>query len=265
MFNRVADKGQEHQWKPCKFENFKKFSGEDKTFSGRSELKPGSDFSILYSKINQTMVSPVISITVTSKQEKEYQRRSIRLPRIFIKNTRKNRYRIRRKPSAPHLKGVFPKEKKGYEEGKKADEIVTSMQQILREMKGLWKNMVTAYEKEIIRMTCRVAEKVVYGSVAVDHEIVKRSILHAFELIPEPVDVTIAVSTKDYEYIEEIKREFFETVEDLKHVSVISDPAVDRGGCKIETRSGQIDARLESRLHAIQQSLIDTCEKGRFG
>lgn len=264
MFNRVADKGQEHQWKPCKFENFKKFSGEDKTFSGRSELKPGSDFSILYSK-NQPDDGFTSYIHYCDEQtgKKNISGDQSVSPGFSSKKYPEEQVQDSQETERTAFERGFSEgEKKGYEEGeKKADEIVTSMQQILREMKGLWKNMVTAYEKEIIRMTCRVAEKVVYGSVAVDHEIVKRSILHAFELIPEPVDVTIAVSTKDYEYIEEIKREFFETVKDLKHVSVISDPAVDRGGCKIETRSGQIDARLESRLHAIQQSLIDTCEK----
>jgi flagellar biosynthesis/type III secretory pathway protein FliH len=266
LFNRIADKGRETESKPSKLDNFKKYGGPDKNSSGQSAPFPGSDFSILYSKDrkangfssyihwcngqsgkeNLTGNQSPFSIPPSKKCPKEQEPGWEEIEHTAFQ------------------KGFSEGEKKGYEAGKeKFDEIITSMQHILEEIKGLRENMVAAYEKEVIRLISRVSEKVVYGHVAVDHEVVKRSILHAFELIPEPVEVTIAVSPKDYEYIEEIKREFFETVEGLKQVSIISDPTIARGGCKIETRSGEVDARLESRLNAIQQSLIDTCEKNR--
>jgi flagellar biosynthesis/type III secretory pathway protein FliH len=266
LFNRVADKGQEMESKPAKLDNFKRYGGPDKNFSGRSASSPAGDFSILYTKDrkadgfssyihwcngqtgkeNLTGDQSPFSVSPSEKCSKEGDPSWEEIEHTAFQ------------------KSFSEGEKKGYEAGKeKADEIITSMQHILEEINGLRENMVANYEKEIIRLISRISEKVVYGHVAVDHEVIKRSILHAFELIPGPVDVTIAVSPKDYEYIEEIKREFFETVEGLKQVSVISDPTIARGGCKIETRSGEVDARLDSRLNAVQQSLIDTCKNNR--
>ncbi len=161
------------------------------------------------------------------------------------------------------------KQKKAYEEGfakgeasgrERAAEIIEHIQSILNGIEVLWKNMIDTYEKEIVQLVGRAAEKVVYGKVDVDQEIVKNSILHAFELIPEPVDVTVNVNPEDYEYIEGIKDDIFTQIKDLKHVSVLSDPAVSRGGCKVETRTGEVDASTESRLAAIKESIIEANE-----
>ena len=102
----------------------------------------------------------------------------------------------------------------------------------------------------------KIAEKVVLGRVDLDHDMVKRSILNAFETIPEPAEVTLNINPDDYEYIELMKEDIFRQMNEIKNISVVSDPAVSRGGCKIETRSGNVDASLESRLDAVKDSIL---------
>jgi flagellar assembly protein FliH len=138
----------------------------------------------------------------------------------------------------------------------KAKEIVGQIQHALSDMSNLWQHLLVNYETQLIRLVCRIAEKVVYAQVEIDHEVVKRAILHAFSVIPEVVGVTIEVNPKDYEYIETIKEDFFNHVSSLKDVSVLTSPSVARGGCNISTRAGQVDATLESRLEAVRISLI---------
>ena len=94
-----------------------------------------------------------------------------------------------------------------------------------------------------------------------DNDIVRKAILNAFEMIPEPVDVTIELNTEDYEYIENVKEDLFREITDLRNVTVTSNPSMPKGGCKIETRSGEVNSSIESRLEAIQQSVIDSIEK----
>ena len=69
---------------------------------------------------------------------------------------------------------------------------------------------------------------------------------------PVPAEeVVLSVSQDDYEYIEMIKDEFFETVDSLTSVLVRSDPSLKRGNCKIETITASISSDVESRLEAI--------------
>ena len=80
-------------------------------------------------------------------------------------------------------------------------------------------------------------------------------------VVPEPVGVTIEVNPKDYEYIDTIKEDFFKAVSSLKEVSVSADPSVARGGCKILTRAGEVDATLEARLDAVRKCFIEINSK----
>ena len=98
----------------------------------------------------------------------------------------------------------------------------------------------------------------VCGQVALDRDVVRRTILKAFEQIPEPVAVDIDVNPEDYEYLEALKKPLMAEIRGLKQLRLQSNPSVSRGGCRIETRSGAIDATLEARLEAVRQSLLET-------
>lgn len=152
--------------------------------------------------------------------------------------------------------GFAKGEKEGYDVGlEQAKEIGARMQTILEEMEGLWERLVRAHEKQLVELVYRAAERVVCGCVAVDRTVVGNVILNALEMIPEPVNVTLHVNPDDYDYIETIKEDFFERVKTLRNISVVSDPAVSAGGCKIQSASGGVDATLESRLEAILHSI----------
>jgi len=149
-------------------------------------------------------------------------------------------------------------EEKGYGDGiKKAEPVVTRMQELLAELEGLWHHLVQTYEAQIIDLVGRAAEKVVLSHVSLDHETIKRSIHQAFGTIPEPVSATIEVNPKEMEYIETLKEDFFTQVKSLKHVSLIPNASVSPGGCRIKTDTGEVDATVESRLDAVRQSIMD--------
>lgn len=177
-------------------------------------------------------------------------------------------------------KGLVPNEeeieKKAFEKGfaqgeaaglaagqQQAQALVSQMQSILTDMQTLWQQLLTTYEKQIIDLICRAAEQVVYGQVEIDQEVVKNVILNAFSVIPEPVGVTIEVNPKDYEYIDTIKEDFFAQIASLKDVSVSPDPAISCGGCHIRSRSGDVDASLETRLAAIRKTLVEANGRNR--
>jgi flagellar assembly protein FliH len=121
--------------------------------------------------------------------------------------------------------------------------------------------MVTRYEAELIELVKRISEKVIYGHTQIDNEIVKRAIVKSFELIPEPTEATISVSTEDYELIETAKEDLFETIKSLKNVSIVSDPSLARGGCRIETKAGEVDSDIASRLEAISSSIMEAASQ----
>ncbi len=158
-----------------------------------------------------------------------------------------------------HDQGFEEGKKEGYKEGQKqAGEDLDKLKKILNDVENLWKDHVSANEKEIINMILKISEKVIQGKIESDNEIVKFSILHAFEQMPETNEVTISVNPADYEFIDVIQEDFFKTIEGLKQISIVSDSAVDRGGCKIESKRGEVNSSIEARINAVKQSVIES-------
>jgi flagellar assembly protein FliH len=154
--------------------------------------------------------------------------------------------------------GFAAGEKKGIADGRKEiDNTLQRMQTLLLEMEGIWKNLVETNEQQIVQLICRAAEKVVFGQIAIDPDVVKRVILQAFQIIPEPVDVTIELNSDDTAYIETIKEDFFKRLKSLKHISVVPNPSITQGGCRVSTRFGEVDATVESRIGVIQQTIMN--------
>lgn len=149
----------------------------------------------------------------------------------------------------------------GYEAGVlMAGEKTERLNLILNNVESLWKNLLKNSEEKIIELIAKISEKVVYGHVSVDNTIITRAILDIFEKIPDPVDATITVNPDDYEYIEVVKDDFFEEIKGLKQVSIVSDPLMEPGGCRIETSSGEVDTSIEERLEAVKRSVINVSE-----
>jgi flagellar biosynthesis/type III secretory pathway protein FliH len=155
-------------------------------------------------------------------------------------------------------KGFLEGQKAGMAEGRQRSEALSDrLQTVVEEIEGLWANLVQTYEEQIIALIARAAEKVVYAQVQLDTEVAMRAIRHAFELIPEPVDVTVYVHPEDYEHIETVKADLFEQVKNFNLISIISDPSVGRGGCRVSTRLGEVDGDIESRIETMKTALID--------
>lgn len=157
-----------------------------------------------------------------------------------------------------YAEGFAKGEKAGYEAGlKMAGEKTERLSSLVTDVDGMWHKIVKLYEKQIIELVGKVAEKVVYGRVAVDNEIITRAILDAFEQISDPVSATITVHPDDYDYIEIVKEDFFEQIQGLKQVAIVSDPLIPIGGCRIETSSGEVTTNIEERLEAVKNCIID--------
>ena len=157
--------------------------------------------------------------------------------------------------------GFVKGEADGYEAGLlAAKEKTDQLTLILTELEGFWLNLVKTGEARIIELVSRVAEKVVYGHVSVDNEIITRAILDVFEKIPDPVDATITVHPADYEYIEVVKDDLFEKIKGLKQVRILSDQLISPGGCRIETKAGEVDTTIEERLEAVKKSILSITE-----
>ncbi|CAN2041985.1 flagellar assembly protein FliH [Candidatus Magnetomoraceae bacterium gMMP-15] len=159
-------------------------------------------------------------------------------------------------------------EKQAYEEGfskgekdgqanalKNIDEQFKNVEGILTEIINYKDNFAKTYEKEIIDLIRRIAEKIVHVHVKLDNEVVMENIFEAFAIIAERTEVKVSINPKNMDYVNENRPEFFSRVKGLKSVTIESDPSITKGGCLMETIFGEVDASIESQLKIICQAL----------
>ncbi len=156
-------------------------------------------------------------------------------------------------------KGLFEGEEKGYEEGqKKAADIVKQISNVLSKLETHWQDMVSVNENKILDLIFKVVEKIIYTKLETDNEIIKKTIIDVFKAVPESSanKVNVSISPEDYKYIELIKEDFFKEIDKNKTISFNPNPSLNRGDCRIETKSGTIDTTVEERIELVKDSLM---------
>ena len=153
-------------------------------------------------------------------------------------------------------KGFAQGEKDGFELGqRKALKLVENIQSVLRSMDNLRQEVLAHYEKEILELVFAIAQRVIHRDIRSDDKAVEGTVLSALALAAEKSKATLRVNPEDFDYVEELRPEFFAAVEELKALTITSDPSITRGGCLLESPYGDVDARIETQLEKIHQCL----------
>jgi flagellar assembly protein FliH len=108
-------------------------------------------------------------------------------------------------------------------------------------------------EREIVDMAVHVAEKVIRAHVEVERETIVRTTREAISRAAEKDQLVIRIHPEDVVILEEYVGDLHEEFRSLKQVQIEEDRRVTRGGCVVESRSGYIDATLESQIHQVRR------------
>ena len=153
-------------------------------------------------------------------------------------------------------KGFAQGEKDGLELGQaKADKLIHNLEILLEEIGHLKTRLGKQYEKEILDLVFTVAKKVIQTQLLFDESAVRDTIRSALALTAERRNIVLKINPEDFEYVEKIRPDLFTEQPNLKSLTVTADTAIGRGGCVLETPSGDVDATIETQLGRIYQSL----------
>ncbi|MFH2045473.1 MAG: FliH/SctL family protein [Pseudomonadota bacterium] len=153
-------------------------------------------------------------------------------------------------------KGFEQGEKDGLELGNaKAQKIAENIESLLEKISLLSSTILKIHEKEIITLICAVAEKVIGYQVELNDAVIRNTVINAINMATEKQSIRLKVNPEDFEYIDNLRPEIFQRFNELASVEIISNPAIKRGGCLLETPCGDVDARMETQLLIISKCL----------
>jgi flagellar assembly protein FliH len=155
-------------------------------------------------------------------------------------------------------KGFAQGEKDGFELGEtKANKVTENIENLLDDMTRLKSRLVKRYEKDILETIFAIAKKVIHTHMQMEETAVRDTILEALKLTTEKRDIILKINPEDFEFVEKLRPELFSRHMNVKSIAITSDPTITRGGCLLETPSGDVDASIETQLDSLHQSLKD--------
>lgn len=159
---------------------------------------------------------------------------------------------------------------KGFHEGKKSalmqleNEYKKRITSTINQFSNLIDNIKQEFDeykknldRYIISLSIAIAEKIIKREVRIDSDIVIMQVKEAIGKIIGVDSITIVINPKDEEILRKYKDEITNKFDSLKEINIQTNELIEQGSCKIESQLGNIDARFESQLKIIEETLLN--------
>ncbi len=149
---------------------------------------------------------------------------------------------------------------RGYQEGRdfarvEAAKLLEMLKSVAGQSLGEKWRVINSVEENIVNLALEVAEKIISEQITVDHNVVVHVARKAIMIAAEREHIEIRVNPGDLETIKAHKEEFMSLMDGIEKIEIIADRRIKRGGCILETSAGNVDARIQSQLYQVEQTL----------
>lgn len=139
---------------------------------------------------------------------------------------------------------------------------LATMTELLLKAKVARDEMLASVEPEAVKLALKIAEKIIGHDVERDQNLLMDTIAQAAESARNAQQLTIRVHPEIGKFLRQRMPALMEKIGVTKVVSIKDDPEItSRGGCVLETPFGTIDAKLETQLDVLKQTLLPDSAK----
>lgn len=144
-------------------------------------------------------------------------------------------------------------QQRGYQDAlRETTELVLGARTMYAHTLGARERLLRSLQPEVARLAMKIADRVTATAAAANPEIVANQVLEALERVKDREQIRVHVAPDDLDQARQRREVFEKMLEGAKSFDIVSDPKVDRGGCVIETNLGNVDARIQTQLGALQ-------------
>jgi flagellar assembly protein FliH len=149
---------------------------------------------------------------------------------------------------------------KGYRDGLErgrddARQVLSDLNRAISDTVSQREALLEEARRKVLELTLQISRKVTFDAVEVDPDVTAGMISAVIDQLVDRSHLKIKVNPKHVAIVEQHIEKFMSGSAAIKEIAIEPDPRVRYGGCFIETPSGDIDARLESQLDVIDESL----------
>jgi flagellar assembly protein FliH len=150
---------------------------------------------------------------------------------------------------------------RGYAEGERAaseaarartESVLRRLTEEVERLGSFRADVLRGAERQTVQLVLAIAERVVQREVALERHVLVHIARGALARLGERVPAAIRLHPDDYDLLNA------EAIPgDDAHVRVVADPAVERGGCLVESDHGLIDASPDTQIRELTHALFE--------
>ena len=126
----------------------------------------------------------------------------------------------------------------------------------LEEVSRIRKQECRSMETEIVRLALAISRKII-GHAAEYGQIIESVVQAALRKVTDRRHLTVKLNPRDLDTVAAFKHTLQTDDDSDMLVDLESDESIGRGGCIIETRLGDVDARIDRQVSIVEAQLLD--------
>jgi flagellar assembly protein FliH len=139
--------------------------------------------------------------------------------------------------------------------GKRMQTLLPALERVMQEINDAKGQLLARWEQSATRVATAMAARIVRREIAADPQITLDLISDALRLATGAAEITLYINPTDYKHLGSQINRLAETLGQLMPSAVVADESISPGGCRIETRYGEIDQQIEAHLRRIEEDL----------
>ena len=138
------------------------------------------------------------------------------------------------------------------------------MSEALAKVEEANKTIYMAAEEESVNLAIAIAEKILQNEVQTNKDTLRNIVTAALKKVVDHKKITIRCSKQDCETLKEHIPELLKINDHFQTLKLEEDATIERGGCVVETEFGDIDARIDKQLKAINDAFLAETQRMKY-
>ena len=117
-------------------------------------------------------------------------------------------------------------------------------------------SIIERSEEDILHLVLDIAEKVLHHEVASNRDVAKNILKSAIQAVNDREHVRVRCHPADLAVLKEVRPEMMQAMNGINQLEFIEDDSVGRGGVRLESGYGEVDARVDKQFEVIKTALL---------
>jgi flagellar assembly protein FliH len=144
--------------------------------------------------------------------------------------------------------------------GKKMESLLPALEKVVTELVDARQAWLRHWEQAAVQLAAKIAERVIRRELSATPQITVDLVREALELAAGAPHLKISLNPDDFDTLGAQIQTLTKQIARAAEAEFAPDPTISPGGCRLETRQGQIDQQIEIQLARIVAELTGVHE-----